>query len=45
MTTNLAPASEDPNGAAIAEPIWEAIVKAYDKEASRSRPTLCRSRM
>jgi hypothetical protein len=28
-----------------AEPVWEAMVKAYYKLASRSRPTLCKSRM
>jgi D-alanyl-D-alanine carboxypeptidase len=43
VTTDLTEADNAPDTAS--DRIWRAVVKAYDKLARRSRPTLCKSRM
>lgn len=42
VTTDLEQAGDGADS--VAEQIWRAVVSAYDSLASRSRPTLCRSR-
>jgi hypothetical protein len=42
VTTNLTEADNSPDTAS--DQIWRAVVGAYDSLASRSRPTLCKSR-
>jgi D-alanyl-D-alanine carboxypeptidase len=43
VTTNLTEPDNAPDTAS--DRIWRAVVRAYDSLASRSRPTLCKSRM
>jgi D-alanyl-D-alanine carboxypeptidase len=43
VTTNLGLVSDKHAG--VARRIWDAVVRAYENRASRSRPTRCKSRM